>query len=72
MKAFALAAMAVVLFVLHQDFWNWKNTTLIFGYIPVGLFYHGCYSALCAVMMVFFVKYAWPHELEEASEKHGN
>jgi hypothetical protein len=69
MKALALIAMASVMFTLHQDFWNWGNKTLVFGYVPSGLFYHACYSIVCAVMMVFFVKYAWPHDLEAESEK---
>ena len=30
----------VLLFVLHQDFWLWEDTTLVFGFIPIGLAYH--------------------------------
>jgi hypothetical protein len=69
MKYFLLTLIALTLAVLHQDYWNWGNKTLVFGYVPIGLFYHACFSVACAVMMALFVKFAWPHDLE-ASEKH--
>jgi len=72
MKAYALAGIATILFILHQDFWNWGNKTLVFNFIPITLVYHACYSIACAIMMVFFVKYLWPHELEDTSETHGS
>ena len=34
----------VVLAILHQDFWNWDNKNLVFGFMPVGLAYHALYS----------------------------
>lgn len=59
-------------FLLHQDFWNWRKTELVFGFLPVGLAYHAAYSILAAVMMAILVKFAWPKELdqmESGSEK---
>ena len=48
--------MAVV-YVLHQDFWNWKKADpLVFGFLPIGLAYHAGYSVLAAVMMAVLVK----------------
>ena len=39
--AFAVASFVV----LHQDFWFWTTATpLVFGFLPVGLFYHAVYS----------------------------
>lgn len=58
----------VVLLVLHQDFWNWDNSNLVFGFMPVGLFYHGCYSLVAAAFWTIVMKVAWPTELEEWAE----
>jgi hypothetical protein len=54
-----LAMMAV-----HQDFWNWRDATLLFGFVPVGLAYHLGYSILAAVVMALLVRRAWPVHLE--------
>jgi hypothetical protein len=59
-------SLAVVLFVLHQDFWNFsKYEPLAFGFLPVGLAYHACFSIACAGLMFLLVKFAWPTHLEE-------
>lgn len=58
----------LILLVLHQDFWNWDNANLVFGFIPVGLFYHACYSLVAAGFWAIVMKVAWPIELEEWAE----
>ncbi|HWY74852.1 MAG TPA: DUF3311 domain-containing protein [Verrucomicrobiae bacterium] len=65
MKRFLLLLIVVVVYLLHQDNWNWKNSDLVFGFLPVGLAYHAGYSILAAVMMAVLVKFAWPKHLEE-------
>lgn len=62
-----LAVILVLAFyALHQDFWFWRTAKpLIFGCIPVGLFYHGCYSLAAALLMWLLVRQAWPSHLEE-------
>ena len=58
--------LAVVLFVLHQDFWNFdKLTPLIGGFLPIGLAYHAAFSVACSLLMLLLVKFAWPSHLEE-------
>ena len=32
------------LVLLHQDVWFWTDDRLVFGFLPVGLFYHICLS----------------------------
>ena len=60
-----LTVMLVAVYVLHQDFWNWKKAEpLVFGFLPVGLAYQAGYSILAAVMMAVLVKFAWPAHLE--------
>ena len=57
--------MVIVVFLLHQDFWNWQKTEpLVFGFLPVGLAYHAGYAILAAIMMALLVKFAWPTELD--------
>jgi hypothetical protein len=64
-----LVVVVVLLYVLHQDFWFWRTARpLVFGFVPIGLFYQGCYSVAAALMMWLLVKYAWPSHLEEEIE----
>lgn len=63
-----LALLVAVVFVLHQDIWNWKDKTLLFDFLPVGLAYHAGYALLCAVTMAILVKFAWPRDLDESEE----
>lgn len=75
--------MILVVYALHQDFWNWKDGELVFGILPKGLAYHAAYSFLAAAMMAILVNVAWPSHLENVEpeikkaddsdkrEKHG-
>jgi hypothetical protein len=62
-----LVAVAVVaLYVLHQDIWFWRTPyPLVFGFIPIGLFYHGLFCVAASLVMWLLVKYAWPTHLEQ-------
>lgn len=58
--------LAVALFVLHQDFWNFaRPDPFLWHCIPVAAWYHAAYSIACAVLMWLFVKFAWPKHLEK-------
>jgi uncharacterized protein DUF3311 len=64
-KVILLTAMIVVVYILHQDYWNWKTPEpLVFGFLPIGLAYHAGYSIVAAIMMAVLVKFAWPKHLE--------
>ena len=64
-----LSAAVAALYVLHQDFWFWDTARpLVFGFLPVGLFYHAAYSVAIALLMVLLVRYAWPTQLEREAE----
>jgi hypothetical protein len=67
MKKFLLFVMIAGVYVLHQDLWNWKNSDVVLGFLPVGLAYHAGYSILAAIMMAVLVKFAWPKHLESAA-----
>ncbi len=59
----------LALAVLHQDFWNWDNANLVFGFMPVGLFYHACYSLVAALFWGTVMTVAWPSHLEKWAEQ---
>jgi len=69
MKKVLLFVLVALVYVAHQDLWNWKKADpLIFGFLPVGLAYHAGYAVLCAIMMAVLVKFAWPKHLEAQEE----
>ena len=62
---YLLALAIVALYVLHQDLWLWTSARpLVFGFLPIGLAYHGAYCVAAAVLMWTLVKLAWPGHLE--------
>ena len=66
MKRALLLIIVGALYILHQDFWFWRAVRpLVFGFIPIGLFYHACYAVATALVMLLLVKHAWPSHLEE-------
>jgi len=73
MKNFLLGLGVVALYALHQDIWFWDVAQpLVFGFLPVGLFYHAIYSVVIALFMVVLVKVAWPVELEREVERESH
>jgi hypothetical protein len=70
MKRILLAAAVAALYVLHQDFWNWRTPhPIIFGFVPIGLFYHACFAAAASLLMWLLVTFAWPGHLEREAEE---
>jgi hypothetical protein len=66
LKTLALAIAIVALYALHQDIWFWRSARpLVFGFLPVGLAYHGAYCIAAALLMWTLTTVAWPHHLEE-------
>ncbi|MEM6799534.1 MAG: DUF3311 domain-containing protein [Planctomycetota bacterium] len=61
-------ALVVLLVILHQDFWFWESETLVFGFMPVGLFYHACISVAASVTWFLAIKFCWPTDLEASVE----
>lgn len=59
-----LIAITVALLILHQDFWLWENTNLVFGFLPMGLVYHAGFSIAVALLALAAIKFAWPIDLE--------
>ena len=72
-KSILLALLILVIYALHQDFWNWtKVEPLVFGFLPIGLVYHVGYSILATCLMAILVKVAWPRHLEQLPEEESD
>jgi hypothetical protein len=62
-----LVIVVLVVAVLHQDSWFWKDRALVFGFLPIGMAYHALYSILASLTMALLVKVAWPTHLEQTA-----
>jgi hypothetical protein len=50
-----------VLLLLHFDFWNWDQIhPIVFGWMPIGLFYHVAYTFVFAALLIALNKFCWP------------
>ena len=66
----AAALMAAALYALHQDFWFWREARpLVFGFLPIGLFYHIAYTVATSALMFVLVRSYWPAHLENVSRE---
>jgi len=54
-----------VLVVLHHDFWWWDDSTLVLGFLPIGLAYHIGFSVAASGLWFATVKFVWPTHIEE-------
>ena len=67
MKRILLVIAVAALYALHQDIWFWRTAhPLVFGFVPIGLFYHGCFSVAASLLMWLLVKHAWTDHLPAA------
>jgi hypothetical protein len=70
MKRVLLVVAVITLYVLHQDFWFWRTAQpLVFGFVPIGLFYQACFSVAASLLMWLLVRFAWPAHLESEIEQ---
>ena len=72
MKRTLLVLATLALYALHQDFWFWRSARpLVFGFLPIGLFYHACFSVVAVLLLWLLVAQAWPGHLEQDPEAQG-
>ena len=70
MRKILLVVAVAVLYILHQDIWFWRTARpLVFGFLPIGLFYHACFSIAASLLMWLLVTFAWPSHLETEVEQ---
>ncbi|MGE0703790.1 MAG: hypothetical protein AB7F99_19960 [Vicinamibacterales bacterium] len=69
-----LAALVIALVgTLHQDFWFWTDARpLVFGFMPVGLFYHAAFTVACAGLMWWLASRFWPGHLDPSDDQRGS
>jgi len=64
-----LVLLVFAFFIVHQDLWFWRTARpLVFGFLPIGIFYHACFAAACSPLMWLLVTFAWPSHLEAGAE----
>ncbi len=57
-----ILVLVVLLLVLHQDNWLWENDTLLWGFFPIGLFWHVCISMGATLTWFLATRIAWPFD----------
>jgi len=66
MMAAFISLVLALFYALHQDFWFWREARpLVFGFLPIGLFYHAAYTLATAALLWWLVRGHWPTHLEE-------
>ena len=72
MRAVVLTLSVILLYLLHQDFWFWRDGTLVFGAVPIGLFYHAVYTVATSLALILLVRLLWPAGLDavESPDRH--
>lgn len=60
-----VVVLGIALAVLHQDWWFRADPSLVFGFIPISLFYHLCFSVSVAGLWALMSKFAWPTHIGE-------
>jgi hypothetical protein len=61
---YLISGLIVALILLHQDYWQWNNGTLDFGFVPRALTYHAGLSVLAAITWAMAVRWCWPREVD--------
>ncbi len=61
---YVIWTMVLILLIVHQDFWNWFDNTLVMGFIPIGLFYHACISLAAGFTWWLATVFIWPKDLD--------
>ena len=62
MKSWLLVAGGLLLLLLHQDTWFWDSARpLVFGFLPIGLFYHAVYTLMVSAFMVVLISIRMAH-----------
>jgi hypothetical protein len=65
MRLWSAVAAVALLYLLHQDFWFWREARpLVFGFLPIGLFYHVVYTIAASGVIWLLVSCASIDDLE--------
>lgn len=65
MKTLGAMILIGLFYALHQDLWFWfEARPLVFGVLPIGLFYHAAFTVATSLMLVVLVRLLWPSSLD--------
>ena len=53
-----------LLIAAHQDFWYWEDATLVWGFLPIGLWYHTLISIGAAIVWLLACLLVWPKDAD--------
>jgi hypothetical protein len=66
MKRLGAILILTALVGLHQDFWWWRQARpLVFGILPIGLFYHAAFTIATSFAFLVLVRLVWPEHLDD-------
>lgn len=65
MPKYVVWILVALLLVAHQDYWQWMDVTLDFGFLPRGLTYHVVLSIVAALLWILATMFCWPKGLED-------
>lgn len=57
---YVIWGLVAALIVLHQDNWNWNDTTLVWDFMPKTLLYQACISLGAGIVWYLATIFAWP------------
>ena len=67
-----LVLLVLGFYALHQDIWFWRTAQpVVFGVLPIGLFYHAAYTAAISLLLWGLVRLAWPGHLDDDHDSVG-
>ena len=59
-----LGCLVLSLLIAHQDYWQWLDASLVFGFLPYSLVYHIGVTLAAAAVWLFATTICWPGELD--------
>jgi hypothetical protein len=62
---YLVVVLLILLMILHQDYWQWEDATLVFGLLPWTLVYHMGLSVSAAAVWWLTVRFCWPENPSE-------
>lgn len=65
-----IGGLVILMLIVHQDNWFWNDNTLVFGFMPIGLFWHACISIAASATWFLATRLAWPID-DSVSNKEG-
>ena len=67
MMKYVALALLVLLILLQQDYWQWENRTLAFGFLRYSIAYHAGICLAAAGLGWLATRFCWPQGLDDAT-----